>query len=255
MLYAKKKLDSSFKCWWRWRIRLLGVNKNWELRINEAYTPSFPSTLLFTRETVSTTLFSFSSPLRDWRCAIGDEKRHAIVHPSVRLQFPIWFSFWLCWRCHQQEDDAVHQVILVIDCYPLPFRFFIFLFNCRPTVKCQWRINKNVIFIFYLQRPPSSSLSYSGPGNDDTRSPGSVGGTPGPLSAAPPLSQQSVDNVSEAGKKLQQQEAQLLHLLSIAAYIIGITSVVLPFAHHHQLQDQIIGIEWLKWLNYSQIED
>ncbi|KAK4010058.1 hypothetical protein OUZ56_019202 [Daphnia magna] len=47
-------------------------------------------------------------------------------------------------------------------------------------------------------RPPSSSLSYSGPGNDDTRSPGSVGGTPGPLSAAPPLSQQSVDNVSEA---------------------------------------------------------
>lgn len=51
------------------------------------------------------------------------------------------------------------------------------------------------------QRPPSSSLSYSGPGNDDTRSPGSVGGTPGPLSAAPPLSQQSVDNVSEAGRQ------------------------------------------------------
>ncbi|XP_045029111.1 homeobox protein homothorax [Daphnia magna] len=53
-------------------------------------------------------------------------------------------------------------------------------------------------------RPPSSSLSYSGPGNDDTRSPGSVGGTPGPLSAAPPLSQQSVDNVSEAGKQWNQ---------------------------------------------------
>jgi len=51
-------------------------------------------------------------------------------------------------------------------------------------------------------RPPSSSLSYSGPGNDDTRSPGS-GGTPGPLSAAPP-SQQSVDNSSEAGKQWNQ---------------------------------------------------
>ncbi|XP_044731113.1 homeobox protein homothorax isoform X2 [Chrysoperla carnea] len=42
-------------------------------------------------------------------------------------------------------------------------------------------------------RPPSSSLSYGGPGvNDDVRSPGS-GGTPGPLSQAP-ASQQSLDN-------------------------------------------------------------
>ncbi|XP_021914599.1 homeobox protein homothorax isoform X12 [Zootermopsis nevadensis] len=41
-------------------------------------------------------------------------------------------------------------------------------------------------------RPPSSSLSYPGPGNDDVRSPGS-GGTPGPLSQQP-SSQQSVDN-------------------------------------------------------------
>lgn len=41
-------------------------------------------------------------------------------------------------------------------------------------------------------RPPSSSLSYPGPGNDDVRSPGS-GGTPGPLSQQPG-SQQSVDN-------------------------------------------------------------
>ena len=66
-------------------------------------------------------------------------------------------------------------------------------------------IDENCIYLFciffFLQRPPSSSLSYSGPGNDDTRSPGSVGGTPGPLSAAPPLSQQSVDNVSEAGRQ------------------------------------------------------
>lgn len=50
-----------------------------------------------------------------------------------------------------------------------------------------------------LQRPPSSSLSYTGQGNDDARSPGS-GGTPGPLSQ-PPNSQLSVDNGSEAGKK------------------------------------------------------
>lgn len=48
-----------------------------------------------------------------------------------------------------------------------------------------------------LQRPPSSSLSYPGPGNDDVRSPGS-GGTPGPLSQQP-SSQQSVDN-SDPGK-------------------------------------------------------
>lgn len=39
-------------------------------------------------------------------------------------------------------------------------------------------------FILFLQRPPSSSLSY-GPVNDDVRSPGS-GGTPGPLSQQPP---------------------------------------------------------------------
>lgn len=59
----------------------------------------------------------------------------------------------------------------------------------------------HLVLFFLLQRPPSSSLSYSGPGNDDTRSPGSVGGTPGPLSTAPPLSHQSVvDNVSEAGR-------------------------------------------------------
>jgi hypothetical protein len=53
-------------------------------------------------------------------------------------------------------------------------------------------------FICLFQRPPSSSLSYPGPGNDDVRSPGS-GGTPGPLSQ-PPSSQQSGDNGSEAGK-------------------------------------------------------
>ncbi|XP_075221777.1 meis homeobox homothorax isoform X7 [Lycorma delicatula] len=41
-------------------------------------------------------------------------------------------------------------------------------------------------------RPPSSSLSYGGHGNDDVRSPGS-GGTPGPLSQQP-SSQQSLDH-------------------------------------------------------------
>ncbi|GLH06913.1 Homeobox protein homothorax [Gryllus bimaculatus] len=49
-------------------------------------------------------------------------------------------------------------------------------------------------------RPPSSSLSYPGPGNDDVRSPGS-GGTPGPLSQQPG-SQQSVDN-SDPGMPLR----------------------------------------------------
>ncbi|XP_037078306.1 homeobox protein homothorax-like [Pollicipes pollicipes] len=48
-----------------------------------------------------------------------------------------------------------------------------------------------------FQRPPSSSLSFSGQGNEDVRSPGS-GGTPGPLSH-PPASTQSADNGSEAG--------------------------------------------------------
>jgi len=42
-----------------------------------------------------------------------------------------------------------------------------------------------------FQRPPSSSLSYGGHGNDD-RSPGS-GGTPGPMSQQPG-SQQSLDH-------------------------------------------------------------
>lgn len=41
-------------------------------------------------------------------------------------------------------------------------------------------------------RPPSSSLSYGGPVNDDVRSPGS-GGTPGPLSQPPPGAQPSLD--------------------------------------------------------------
>ncbi|XP_042882059.1 homeobox protein homothorax-like isoform X6 [Penaeus japonicus] len=49
-------------------------------------------------------------------------------------------------------------------------------------------------------RPPSSSMSFTGgAGGDDARSPGS-GGTPGPLSHQP-ASQQSADNTSEAGKK------------------------------------------------------
>lgn len=46
---------------------------------------------------------------------------------------------------------------------------------------------------FFLQRPPSSSLSYPGAGaNDDARSPGS-GGTPGPLSQQAPASLDSSD--------------------------------------------------------------
>lgn len=57
----------------------------------------------------------------------------------------------------------------------------------------------NHLFCLF-QRPPSSSLSYGGPGvNDDVRSPGS-GGTPGPLSQAP-ASQQSLDN-SDPGKSI-----------------------------------------------------
>ncbi|XP_071054236.1 homeobox protein homothorax isoform X2 [Onthophagus taurus] len=49
-------------------------------------------------------------------------------------------------------------------------------------------------------RPPSSSLSYGGPVNDDVRSPG----TPGPLSQ-PPASQQSIDG-SDPGKWCPRRE-------------------------------------------------
>lgn len=52
------------------------------------------------------------------------------------------------------------------------------------------------ICLFSLQRPPSSSLSYGGHGNDDVRSPGS-GGTPGPLSQPP--SSQALDH-NDPGK-------------------------------------------------------
>ncbi|XP_039282629.1 homeobox protein homothorax isoform X4 [Nilaparvata lugens] len=52
-------------------------------------------------------------------------------------------------------------------------------------------------------RPPSSSLSYGGHGNDDVRSPGS-GGTPGPLSQQPP-SQQSLDH-NDPGKWCPRRE-------------------------------------------------
>ena len=58
----------------------------------------------------------------------------------------------------------------------------------------------NVFFLFfYLQRPPSSSLSGYGLGNDEARSPSSGGGTPGLLSHQPG-SHISGDNISEAGK-------------------------------------------------------
>ncbi|XP_065222266.1 homeobox protein homothorax isoform X2 [Planococcus citri] len=51
-------------------------------------------------------------------------------------------------------------------------------------------------------RPPSSSLSYGGHGNDDVRSPGS-GGTPGPLSQPP--SSQALDH-SDPGKWCRGRE-------------------------------------------------
>lgn len=62
------------------------------------------------------------------------------------------------------------------------------------------------VLCLFLQRPPSSSLSYPGPGNEDVRSPGS-GGTPGPLSQQP-SSQQSVDN-SDPGKTTAIQGAAI----------------------------------------------
>ncbi|KAK3926176.1 Homeobox protein homothorax [Frankliniella fusca] len=57
------------------------------------------------------------------------------------------------------------------------------------------------------QRPPSSSLSYTGHPNDDVRSPGSVGGTPGPLSQ-PPGSQQSLDHGDPVCKKRAEGSAR-----------------------------------------------
>ena len=57
-----------------------------------------------------------------------------------------------------------------------------------------------MFFIFlHFQRPPSSSLSAYGLGNDEARSPSSGGGTPGLLSHQPG-SHISGDNISEAGK-------------------------------------------------------
>lgn len=64
---------------------------------------------------------------------------------------------------------------------------------CRQADKISSFIPK---YCFWLQRPPSSSLSYGGPVNDDVRSPG----TPGPLSQ-PPASQQSLD-ASDPGEQI-----------------------------------------------------
>jgi homeobox protein homothorax len=65
---------------------------------------------------------------------------------------------------------------------------------------CIWNIIRwtNGVFVLCSQRPPSSSLSYGGHGNDDVRSPGS-GGTPGPLSQPP--SSQTLDH-SDPGENL-----------------------------------------------------
>ena len=62
-----------------------------------------------------------------------------------------------------------------------------------------YRCDFNVSFILIFQRPPSSSLSAYGLGNDEARSPSSGGGTPGLLSHQPG-SHISGDNISEAGK-------------------------------------------------------
>lgn len=59
---------------------------------------------------------------------------------------------------------------------------FFHLFNFYLFVRNQ--ILMKFLFLIF-QRPPSSSLSYGGPMNDDVRSPGSQS-TPGPLSAQPP---------------------------------------------------------------------
>lgn len=63
------------------------------------------------------------------------------------------------------------------DCKETPFqKYFIKKINLWVII--------NISLFIYLQRPPSSSLSY-GAMNDDVRSPGS-GSTPGPLSAQGP---------------------------------------------------------------------
>ena len=120
--------------------------------------------------------------------------------------------------------------------------------NVHPDSIC---IDENCIYlfcIFFLQRPPSSSLSYSGPGNDDTRSPGSVGGTPGPLSAAPPLSQQSVDNVSEAGRQqfffTPEKNGQPSFPFSLFAAVLLLHSIIPPtMVPPHSLFDAIALVE------------
>lgn len=64
--------------------------------------------------------------------------------------------------------------------------------SSKNQINVWWSVQNVTIYthkcFFWFQRPPSSSLSYGGPVNDDVRSPG----TPGPLSQ-PPASQQSLD--------------------------------------------------------------
>jgi hypothetical protein len=62
-----------------------------------------------------------------------------------------------------------------------------------------------------FKRPPSSSLSAYGLGNDEARSPSSGGGTPGLLSHQPG-SHISGDNISEAGKHLTKRSLFLTKL-------------------------------------------
>jgi len=93
------------------------------------------------------------------------------------------------------------------------------------------------VFVFLLQRPPSSSLSYPGPGNDDVRSPGS-GGTPGPLSQQP-SSQQSVDN-SDPGKRgdvmlslLFMDRASYKSDIDISVYFVVLVFVPILISLYH----------------------
>lgn len=101
----------------------------------------------------------------------------SLFHPVPVWMLQCLFVFW---------DDITAVLIIDDFCDFVPC-------SCSLSRRFGELIACSVSF----QRPPSSSLSYPGPGNEDVRSPGS-GGTPGPLSQQP-SSQQSVDN-SDPGK-------------------------------------------------------
>jgi len=85
----------------------------------------------------------------------------------------------------------IHVILISAKRFFLYEKYFLYENKEKPLTK--------LIRDFFLQRPPSSSLSYPGAGaNDDARSPGS-GGTPGPLSQQAPASLDS----SDPGKSLR----------------------------------------------------